>query len=266
MGTPFITTADAMGRPLTLARRPRRIVSLVPSQTELLADIGLDAEVIGLTKFCVHPADWRRRKAVIGGTKNPRIAEIVALEPDLILANKEENSRQIVEDLAPHAPVYVTDVGDLPTALTMIRAVGALVGRAEAAEALADGIDADFGALEAEIAAREGPRPRVGYLIWKGPYMAAGGDTFIDAMLARGGWVNGFGERPRYPEVTVDALRAARLDRLYLSSEPFPFGPSHAAELSAALPGVDVRCVDGEPFTWYGSRLRKTPRTLRALR
>lgn len=260
-----IETHDALGRPVRLPRTPRRIVSLVPSQTELLADLGLDDAVVGLTKFCVHPADWRRRKAVVGGTKDAKLERIVALEPDLVLANKEENTRAIVEGAAAHAPVYVTDVGDLPGALAMIRAVGALVGRAPAAHAMADGMGDDFAALAREVAGRPGRPPRVAYLIWKGPYMAAGGDTFIDAMLRRGGWVNAFAAAPRYPEVSVDDLRSARLDRLYLSSEPFPFGAKHAAELSAALPGVAVRCVDGEPFTWYGSRLRATPSTLRAL-
>jgi len=260
-----IETTDALGQYIRLPRPPQRIVSLVPSQTELLADLGLDAEVVGLTKFCVHPADWKQRKAVVGGTKDARIDRIVALAPDLVLANKEENTRALVEALTPHAPVYVTDVADLGGALAMIRGVGVAVGRAPAADAMADTIAADFAALAAEVAERPGRRPRVAYLIWKGPFMAAGGGTFIDAMLARGGWLNGFGHAPRYPEVDVDDLRAAGLDRLYLSSEPYPFGPKHAAELSAALPGVDVRCVDGEPFTWYGSRLSTTPDALRAL-
>lgn len=251
---------DALGRAVEAPARPQRIVSLVPSQTELLATLGLDAEVVGLTRFCVHPADWRARKAVVGGTKNAKVEVILALEPDLVIANKEENTREIVEALDGRVPVYVTDVADLDDALAMIEAVGRLVGRGEAGRSLAAEIAAGFAAVEPADASA-----RVAYLIWKGPYMAAGGGTFIDAMLRRGGWINAFAERPRYPEVTVDDLAAAELDLLLLSSEPFPFGPAHVAELQPRLPGVRIACVDGEPFTWYGSRLRRTPAALDAL-
>lgn len=254
------THTDALGRTIRLAAPPRWIVSLVPSLTELLAELGLDAEVVGLTKFCVHPADWRARKAVVGGTRNARFDDIVALRPDLVLCAKEENDRAMVERLAAHAPVYVTDVVDLAGALAMIRAVGALVDRRAAGVALADEIAEGFAGLGAL------PPERVAYLIWKGPYMAAGGGTFIDAMLRAGGFVNAFGERARYPEVDIDGLRAAGLDRLLLSSEPFPFDARHAAELADALPGVRVQCVPGEPFSWYGSRLRETPGALAAMR
>ncbi len=254
------THTDALGRAIHLAAPPRRIVSLVPSLTELLADLGLDAEVVGLTKFCVHPADWRARKAVVGGTRNARFDDIVALRPDLVLCAKEENDRGMVERLAEQAPVYVTDVVDLAGALAMIRAVGALVDRGDAAAALADEIEGAFAGLDAL------PLQRVAYLIWKGPYMAAGGGTFIDAMLRAGGFANAFGARARYPEVEVAELRAAGLDRLLLSSEPFPFDTRHVAELAEALPGVRVQCVPGEPFSWYGSRLLETPGAIEAVR
>jgi len=254
------TVMDALGRPVRVTAPPQRVVSLVPSQTELLADLGLDAEVVGVTKFCVHPAHWRGVKAVVGGTKSVDTEAIAALSPDLVLVNKEENTRETVEALAQVAPVYVTDVHHLPGALEMIRAVGRLVGRADPAERLAAEIRDGFDALPVF------PSARVAYLIWRGPYMAAGGGNFIDDMLTRAGFENALAHRPRYPEVTVETLRGAQLDRLLLSSEPFPFGPKHVEALSAALPGVSVELVDGELFSWYGSRIRRTPAYLRALR
>jgi ABC-type Fe3+-hydroxamate transport system substrate-binding protein len=255
--TPIV---DALDRPVVLPRPPQRVVSLVPSQTELLADLGLDAEVVGVTKFCVHPAHWRRQKAVVGGTKTVDCAAIAALRPDLVLVNKEENTQETVEALAAVAPVYVTDVHDLSGALAMIDAVGQLVDRVAQAAALVDEIEAAFAALP-----RFAPL-RAAYLIWRGPYMAAGGGTFIDDMLTHGGFSNALGATPRYPEVTVETLRAAGLDRLLLSSEPFPFGPRHVEALSQALPGVRVALVDGELFSWFGSRIRATPAYLRRLR
>jgi len=254
------TVIDALGRAVRVSAAPQRVVSLVPSQTELLADLGLDAEVVGITKFCVHPPHWRQEKTTVGGTKTVDIAAIAALSPDLVLVNKEENSRQTVDALAAIAPIYVTDVHDLPGALAMIRAVGQLVDRHAQAEALSADIEQAFADLP--VFSME----RVAYLIWRGPYMAAGGGTFIDDMLRRAGFRNVFGDQARYPEITVDALRAAHLDRLLLSSEPFPFGPKHIAEFETVLPGVRVELIDGELLSWYGSRIRRTPAYLQRLR
>jgi ABC-type Fe3+-hydroxamate transport system substrate-binding protein len=229
---------------------PVRIVSLVPSLTELLADLGLDDEVVGLTRFCVRPECWKKRKAIVGGTKNVRVDRVEALRPDLVIANREENVREEVEAIAAFAPVHVTDMGTVEEALAMIQEVGRLVGRAERAEALAAEIEAAFGALP------QREPLRAAYLIWRHPYMTVGGDTFISDVMARGGLANVFGDRTRYPEVTAEDLAAARPDVVLLSSEPYPFGEEHVAELAAALPGVPIRLVDGELFSWYGSRMR----------
>ncbi|MDX1530390.1 MAG: helical backbone metal receptor, partial [Rhodothermales bacterium] len=252
-----VPLTDARGRGLALERPPRRIVSLVPSQTELLADLGLDDEVVGLTRFCVHPEGWKARKPVVGGTKNVRLDRVEALRPDLVLANREENEKAQVEALEAFAPVFVTDVSTVEDALRMIRTIGALVGRAERAEALAGEVAAGFAALEAAEPVR------AAYLIWRsgdgGPYMTVGGDTFIHDVMRRASLANVFGERSRYPEVTAGEIAAARPDAVLLSSEPFPFGERHAAEVTAAVPGVPVRLVDGELFSWYGSRMRLMP-------
>ena len=235
-----------------MAVYPSRIVSLVPSQTELLADLGLNNEVVGLTRFCIRPQGWRKAKAIIGGTKNVRIDRVAALRPDLILANKEENVREQVEALADIAPVHVTDVATVPGALTMIREVGLLVDRNEAANALAVAIEQRFRRLPST------PTLRAVYLIWRSPYMTVGGDTFIHDVMQRAGLVNVFGDRDRYPEVNVSDMIAAEPDVVLLSSEPFPFGPTHLAELEATT-GISATLVDGEMFSWYGSRLLQTP-------
>ncbi len=247
---------DARGRRVALPAPPGRIVSLVPSQTELLADLGLDAEVVGVTRFCVHPTDWRPEKPIIGGTKNVRLDRVAALRPDLVLANKEENVREQVEALDAVAPVFVTDVATVADALAMIRTVGRLVRREERAEALVAEIEAGFAALAER-------RPiRVAYLIWRsgdgGPYMSVGGDTFISDVLRRASLRNVFEGRTRYPEATAAEIAAARPEAVLLSSEPFPFGEAHIAEVEAAA-GVPARLVDGELFSWYGSRMRLMP-------
>ena len=256
----FFDAADALGRPVRLAQPPRRIVSLVPSQTELLADLGLDAEVVGLTRFCVHPEGWKQRKRIVGGTKNVHPDRVVALDPDLVLANKEENVREQVEALAEVAPVYVTDVATIGDALGMTRTVGRLTDRAAAADALADEIGGGFDTLPAL-------QPlRAAYLIWREPWMTVGRDTIIHDVMARAHLSNVFGDQTRYPEVTPEALRAAAPDVVLLSSEPFPFRERHVAEVEAMAPGARVVCVDGEAFSWYGSRLRHTPPYLVRLR
>jgi ABC-type Fe3+-hydroxamate transport system substrate-binding protein len=237
------------------------VVSLVPSLTELLSDLGLDDEVVGLTTFCVRPAEWRDAKTRIGGTKQVALPRLLALAPDLVVANKEENTRADVEAIAAHVPVYVTDIASLDEALAAIVALGEVLGRPALAGALAEEIAEAFAGLPPW----DGPA-RVAYLIWRDPWMVAGGGTFIDDLLGRAGLRNVFGDRPRYPAVSLEALREAAPDALLLSSEPFPFKPVHAAELGAALPGVRVVHVDGEAFSWYGSRLRHTPAAIAGLR
>ena len=256
-----VVTTDALGRRLRVDAPPKRIVSLVPSQTELLADLGLSDRVVGITRFCVHPEGWRNEKTVVGGTKQLSDDAIEALAPDLVLANKEENTPAMVEALDAIAPVYVSDVATLPDALGMIRSVGRLTGTTPRADALASEIDAAFAALPAA------PPLRVAYLIWRAPYMSVGGDTFIHAMLRRAGFVNAFADQQRYPEVTLQDLGALNLDAVLLASEPFPFDrPRFADEVREALPHTQVQVVDGELFSWYGSRLLQAPSYFTSLR
>jgi ABC-type Fe3+-hydroxamate transport system substrate-binding protein len=249
-----MTFPDQMGREVLLPNwPPRRIVSLVPSQTELLCSLGLEAQLVGITKFCVRPAAIFREKTRVGGTKTLDLDKIHALRPDLILANKEENMPDQVTALMAHFPVWVSDVPNLEAAVEMIRQVGQVCDRATAAEQLTKDIEVAFAGLHAARAMY--PPRRVAYFIWRKPWMVAGTGTFIHDMLTRCGFENVFSDRPRYPECTPADIQAAKPDLLLLSSEPFPFKEKHIAELQALCPGAEVRLVDGELFSWYGSRL-----------
>lgn len=239
---------------------PQRIISVVPSQTELLFDLGLDAEIVGITKFCIHPANKVQYKTSVGGTKTLHLDQIYALRPDIILANKEENTREQIEQLQRHYPVHITDVVTLPDALAMIREVGTLVGKQQQADDMATQITSSLVCHPSRS-----PSSSVAYFIWRKPYMVAAGGTFIDAMLKAAGFQNAFAGQTRYPEIAPDDLRAANPDLIFLSSEPYPFAVKHIAELQAICPSARVLVVDGEVFSWYGSRLLRADRYFRNL-
>ncbi|MEO7446231.1 MAG: helical backbone metal receptor [Ferruginibacter sp.] len=238
---------------------PHRIISLVPSQTELLFHLGLKAQTIGITKFCIHPDTWFRSKILVGGTKNINHNTIARLQPDLIIANKEENTRHDVMALAENFPVWMTDVNDLNAAQEMITDVGFLTGRQDNARQLTQDISNAFAQISSNI------KIPAAYLIWQEPFMAAGSDCFIDDMMKKAGFRNVFHPQARYPEVTLEDIRNAGAEILLLSSEPYPFREKHQAYFSEALPGVKVLLADGEMFSWYGSRLLQAPAYLEQL-
>jgi ABC-type Fe3+-hydroxamate transport system substrate-binding protein len=253
-----------MGRKVQLSAPPLRIVSLVPSQTELLAELNLDKEVVGITKFCVHPEDWFRSKTRVGGTKEVKMKVIADLSPNLIIGNKEENSPEDIRALEKDYPVWMSDIEDLEDALEMIRTIGLLTDRQPAAEELAGKINGAFIALGQQV--QRLPQVSAAYLIWRDPYMVAGRETFIDEMLQRAGFSNVFSRERRYPEVSLDAIAAREPEVILLSSEPYPFKEKHIAELQATCPTSDIQLIDGELFSWYGSRLLQSPDYFRALR
>jgi ABC-type Fe3+-hydroxamate transport system substrate-binding protein len=242
---------DHTGRSIHLASVPRRIISLVPSQTELLADLGLDEEVVGITKFCVHPESWFINKTRVGGTKQIKMDIIHQLNPDLVLANKEENVKEQIEELERHYPVWVSDVNNIDDACEMIYSVGYMTGKAVSAQRKISSIRDAFDALP-----KINARPRAAYLIWQHPYMTVGGDTFIHSMMEAAGFDNVFASRHRYPTVTIADIQATGADLLLLSSEPYPFRQKHIDELQPQLPQTKILLVDGEMFSWYGTRMQ----------
>ncbi|HRO42128.1 MAG TPA: helical backbone metal receptor [Flavipsychrobacter sp.] len=243
---------DMMSNEVEIDFPPKRIVSIVPSQTELLYDLGLDSEVVGITKFCVHPVQWFKTKKRVGGTKQLYLDEIRSLKPDLIIANKEENEKVQIELLTKEFPVWVSDIKTVSDALKMIRQVGLVTNKKVTAEVLAARIEDAFTALQKASFPK-----RVAYFIWYKPWMCTGRDTFINSMIEAMGWQNVFKEKSRYPEVSLAELKIAQPEIILLSSEPFPFKEKHAAEIAGVVSSADIRLVDGEMFSWYGSRMLK---------
>ena len=238
---------DQLNRTIFLANPPKRIISLVPSQTELLVDLGLEELIVGVTKFCVHPSDLRKKKTIVGGTKNYRFEVIDSLQPDLIIGNKEENDKEGIEKLASKYPVWISDIMAAEDSLKMILALGKITDTQMKAEEIVNQLKMDL----------KIPLPFKGtavYLIWNDPLMVAGQDTFINEMLSIAGFKNLI-RRSRYPEVMSEDLQALDPDYLLLSSEPFPFKQKHLSLFKTLLPMAKVRIVDGELFSWYGTRL-----------
>jgi len=244
---------DQLGREVNLPAVPKRIISIVPSQTELLFYLGLDEEIIGITKFCTHPADKFKSTAKIGGTKQLDIEKIKSLEPDLVVANKEENEKTQVEALMSICPVWISDISNLAEALDMIERVGALVGKETEAKNLTKTINHNLEHLKLPNTGL-----RAAYFIWRKPYMVAGKGTFIDAMLQQCGLINVFADN-RYPEIDAAVLTNAKPDIILLSSEPYPFRDKHITEFKALVTTAQVLLVDGEMFSWYGNRLLYAP-------
>lgn len=240
---------DQLKRQVEIPEAPMRIISLVPSQTELLYELGTGERVVGITKFCVHPEVWFRHKTRIGGTKQPNHAVIEKLHPDLIIANKEENTQTDVQTLAEKYPVWVSDVTTIVDALNMIRQVGMLVGKNDEGHDLASRIEESIRHWPIL------PKRKVAYLIWRNPWMGVGANTFIHSLLSRLGLVNVLANRGRYPQLSLADLHQEGTEEVWLSSEPYPFKAAHIEEIKAELPQARVRLVDGELFSWYGSRM-----------
>jgi len=260
---------DASGVTLELARPPRRIVSLIPSTTELLCHLGLADALVGVTVYCVEPRDVVREKTRIGGEKNPDLERIRALAPDLVVANVEENVREHVETLRGWGiPVLVTYPRTVAEAIAMIRELGALTGTEARARAMLDELEP----LHAEVRAAAAKLPPVSvfYPIWREPWMTVGGDTYIHDMLATCGGVNVFGDRARYPTVTLVEVAARRPEVIFLPDEPFRFRRAHVRDFDPfpdvpAVSAQRVQLVDGKLFSWHGPRAAAALRAIPAL-
>ena len=245
------TTYDQMGCEVTVPRNPR-IISLVPSQTELLFDLGLDEQIVGITKFCIHPSSKVKEKMKIGGTKKFNFDKIHTLQPDLIIGNKEENYKEGIEKLQQQYPVWMSDITTLQDALEMMTAIGKLTNTENKASEIRNKVVKGFSAIK-----KHDPKT-VLYFIWQKPYMVVGDDTFINEMIERLGLKNLAAGLGRYPELTAEMISSLQPDLIMLSSEPYPFKEKHIDSFRQLCPTADLRIVDGEMFSWYGSRLIKS--------
>ncbi|WP_080778476.1 ABC transporter substrate-binding protein [Chryseobacterium phocaeense] len=227
-----------------------KVVSLVPSITEALFDLGLtENEVIGRTKFCIHPVNRIKNVPIIGGTKNINIDKIKALQPDLILANKEENIKEQVEALMDDFKVTVTHVETVEDNYYLLKTLGNIFNKEEKAQLF------NLKIYEVLEQTKLDAPVKAAYLIWKNPYMTIGSDTFIHHILSEIGFENIFKHQTRYPEVQMEDLADAEV--IMLSSEPFPFKEKHIEEMRAFYPDKKIMIVDGEAFSWYGTHIAK---------
>jgi ABC-type Fe3+-hydroxamate transport system substrate-binding protein len=258
----MITTIDQLNRTLILSHFPERIISIVPSQTELLFDLGLGDRVVGITKFCIHPESWYKRKPKVGGTKKLDLDKIRSLKPDLIFANKEENSENEIRTLMNEFPVWVSNIQNLDDACKMTREIALVLNLSEKGNEIIHSISHEFDLLHR----KNYKKIKFAYLIWNDPFMVAGGDTFISYILGMTGMVNVFNDSKRYPERVTKQLIEAKPDVIILSTEPFPFKKKDIKRYRDEFNNIPVVLADGELISWYGSRLIKTPSYLIKLR
>lgn len=246
-----IEQIDQLGNKIKLENAPTRIVSTVPSITLTLIDLGLEKEVIARTKFCIHPKEIVKNIPKIGGTKTLDINKIIELNPDLIIANKEENEFEQIKILQEKFPVYISDVNDLESNYDFIEKIGVLTNTVAKANQIIKKTKANFN-LFTNVKQKS-----VAYLIWKDPYMVAASDTFINSLLTELNLINVFAEDfSRYPEVTLKDIETNQPDLIFLSSEPYPFKEKHINEFKKAIPNTEIHLVDGEFFSWFGSKMQ----------
>lgn len=245
---------DQLQRKLIFKETPKRIISLVPSQTELLFDMGLEDSIVGITKFCIHPNHLKKSKTIVGGTKLIKPDKIRALKPDIILCNKEENTKEIVEVCESICTVHVSDIFSIPDCIELIRQYGELFNRDKEIKQIIGKINSNLSVFLSYV--KNKPVLKVAYFIWRKPWMVTGNTTFINYLLHLNGFENIFINKSRYPEIQLEEL-TSDLDLVLLSSEPYPFKDKHADEITEYRHHAKIIFVDGEYFSWYGSRLIK---------
>lgn len=251
----MLTLNDQTGALHSFPNAPIRIISLVPSQTELLFDLGLEKSIIGVTKFCVHPYYAKSVAKVIGGTKKVHFEKIRLLQPDIIIANKEENTLEIVQELQKICTVWVTDIRTIDDNFQMITDFGKIFNKRTEAQNWNDKIRNGYQYFKDFITGAE--FRKVAYFIWREPFMVAGIGTFINELLELNRFKNIYTQQ-RYPEISIQNLRAdGDPELIFLSSEPYPFKEEHAFEIGRHTHHAKIIFVDGEMFSWYGTRLLK---------
>lgn len=241
-------------------KNPDKIVSLVPSLTELLFDLDLDNRLAGRTRFCIHPKEKVKDVPIIGGTKNPRIEKIKQMAPDLIIANHEENRKEDIRELGEISDILLTEISNIEDALLTIYDIGRICGVQQKAEALIDQIEKELQLVPDE------PEKTAAYLIWQSPWMTVGRDTYVHSVMKHWNLENVYGERTRYPKTTLEELAGKQPDLILLSSEPFPFKEKHQRQVEEACGDSTVVMVEGEWFSWYGSRMLQSFRHLHSFR
>ncbi|MGK0329035.1 ABC transporter substrate-binding protein [Polaribacter sp.] len=245
---------DQIHTTLEFKNTPKRIICLVPSITELLVDLGLEDSIVGITKFCVHPDTLIKNKTIVGGTKNIKTDVIRNLQPDIILCNKEENTEEIVENCRQITTTHVADIYTIADTLELIHQYGQIFSCQEKAKKITKAILKEKNNFSEFTKAKK--EKKVAYFIWKKPWMVAANNTFINHLLGVNNFENVFKNKERYPEISLEKLNEVDdLDFIFLSSEPYPFKEKHILELKNKFKKTTITLVDGELFSWYGTRL-----------
>ena len=242
---------DQTGEVIELKSTVQRIVSLVPSQSEFLWDLGLEHELVGITKFCIYPATMFKSITRVGGTKQINLELIAQLQPDLIIGNKEENTREDIQALRQNYPVWLSDINTIGDAMEMMHQLAVMTNRLPQWAPLKARIEESVKRTHHLFQGR-----KVAYAIWHEPWMFVGHSTYINAVLNHLGMENVLSSLARYPQLPIEALKRYAPDVILLSEEPFPFKANHAAAVKAHFPNTKVLCFSGEPFSWYGSRMQ----------
>lgn len=241
---------DQINRKINLEKTPIRIISLVPSLTELLVDLGLEEQLVGITKFCIYPKHLLKTKTIVGGTKQIHLEKIKALKPDFILCNKEENTKEIFAQVKEITTTYVSDINTINDALNLIEQLGIILNRQQKAILICQEIK--FKKANFTTFIKNKPIKKVAYFIWENPFMVVGGNNFINELLVLNNFENVYKDQPRYPEINLNNLKET--DYILLSSEPYPFQEKHK-KVFEKYTKAKIILVNGEFFSWYGSRL-----------
>ena len=243
---------DQLDNVLTIDATPKRIICLVPSLTELLVDLGLEKNLVGITRFCIHPKNLKENKTIVGGTKKINFDKIKALKPDFILTNKEENTQEIVALVSNIAPTFVSDLNTIDAVLALNTTLGKLLNCQQKAKE----INCEISRKKIDFLKfiKDKPSKKVAYFIWANPFMVAGMNTFINHLLQLNKFKNAYSNQNRYPEIDIKKIK--KIDFILLSSEPYPFKEKHKAQFKK-YSNAKIILVDGEYFSWYGSRLIK---------
>lgn len=256
MAISHIKMKDQLDRDINLNSSPKRILSLVPSQTELLHDLGLENAIVGITKFCVHPIHFKKTKQIVGGTKTINLEKIKALNPDIILCNKEENTKEIVKQCEAICTTHVSNIVNIDDCLELIAQYGEIFKKETNAAKISDKIKVNLKDFQAFIKNKQ--TLKAAYFIWRNPWMVAGNGTFINHLLELNKFENVYKNLERYPEINLEKIQEeGNPEIILLSSEPYPFKDEHVLEISCATYNTKTLLVDGEMFSWYGSRLIK---------
>lgn len=254
------TLLDQIGTSHSFKTSPQRIISLVPSQTELLYDLGLESSIIGITKFCIHPYHLKETTKIVGGTKKVHFDKIRLLKPDIIICNKEENTLEIVTELQKICPVWVANIVTIEDNVKMIADFGQIFDCTDEAQKWIDKLV--FALNDFKQFLNDKPtgtlKKKVAYFIWKNPYMVAGSNNFINELLKLNHFHNIYETLGRYPVIDLEKMQVdGAPDLVLLSSEPYPFKEKDALEIERFTHNAKTIFVDGEMFSWYGSRLIK---------